>query len=278
MHAIVPASQNTVDASLTPGTACTYYSGVLTLWPYYASSSIGPLSNSTFGTIATFGYAGTAANGLTPQASSAVGVARLFGAATGAAVANTVYQRMAVLSCAMKCRTDLWTCSTSASPTATALAAQIAMLPTQHYFHPMGYKDAPYTAPSTCALNDSFFAQPDVSRKVAGRVSSSFAGSSGTPATTYAGMAPACSVRWSRNLYPHKLLNMGFDEYVSADSSFGTTAALPSNFTGVQLAGFSPAMAVSSGTSTIVGSMGYGTHTLDLVFTVLLKDFVGSLS
>jgi len=74
------------------------------------------------------------------------------------------------------------------------------------------------------------------------------------------------SQRWKYSVFPHKLLDLPFDQYVANETSFGSATALPSDYAKVEIGGFVN-NTINNGTANLLQFM-RGTAT----WTVLFKD------
>lgn len=272
-------STPTTGCDLAVGTVGNYYSNLFNLWPDYDSTTpIGPLTGGAYGgAAAVSAWAQTSAKGFSPVSTECLGMSRLFGVAGGGAA--SVYQRMCVLSVKYEFTYRLWQAYSTPDASNDSVVAEVASGPSIHHFHPVSYKDSTITAATSMANSMSASNQPDVKTKLVGKQygcmsTNHLAADVGRAAVRLDGH----TCRWKGVAWPHKMLEIPFTEYVSNESAYGNATTLPQMKCGIQMTGFSPGYIRTGDTVAVSGSMDYGTLSIRAVFTVLFKDFVGSLS
>lgn len=252
--------------------ADSYYNNVFTCYPYDIGAAKGPLEAVPYGAGA--GVLWTPVAGQSTVNKHALGITRLFAAANAASQSTGVYSRLCVLKCQLKYDYTFYVTENEAkSPATMNFGLTGPQIAGKHILHPVGYKDTVYVAPSTCDTFDVIWSQGDVRRKSTspkGNPSgflNAANGMTGFPLQTH-------RLIWRHTVWPHRLLEMGFTDYVSDQSSFGTVAALPTNYAGVQCCGFFPR---NSNGSALSGAPSDGVVHIEAVFTCLFKDIISSL-
>jgi len=263
-HAVVPLDFRTQSSSLTStANEGRSYSAFVNMWPNYSATPTGVLKPATYGGTASTEYKLGSYTGWSVDTTDSMGVDKLLaegksGSATGP------YSRMCVLAANYR-----YTAVAHHLQSQTLALPYSFMPASQHMLHAMCSKDQIITAITTQSSADSFWNQPDVKRQFK---SSSRGVAIGTTAgATQTHTLPGCTVQWKGKIWPHKLLDKTFTDYVSDDSSFGTYVAYPTNFVGHQLGGFFPYM----GDSTNWAPPNVGSLHINLVFTCLFKDIAG---
>lgn len=222
-HATLPAG-GTLGSALAMAvggiTTDRYYNNILWCYPYQ------PFVN--YSTVA--GY--SACSG------SAIGWAKLIGT-TGA---TALFKRCCVLNVNMVLTLSFST--EIAENDGKSSPQSITNQPTTlgyHYFHPRSNDESALPNPTSTALNDQTFCQPDVLKKVAGRDMSQvlvYQGDAAATTTSRCNIYPGSRVVWRKTVWPHKVLDIPFSQYVGDENSFGTSSALPTNYACVDVAGF----------------------------------------
>lgn len=185
----------------------------------------------------------------------AYGLARLFNTAG----ATGVYQRACVLKCKVTAKLHL-------------TMAQFATIGTRvpggrwtHFLHTRDGDGEALTAPSTQALADRDWAQPDVRR----RIKDTMLGTAYLNSTSVGinfNTLPPQRVVWRHTVWPHKELDMSFESYVSTESSFCVPGTVATNRSVLELGGYGNSC---NGYSQPEAS---GSVYLDVEWTLLLKD------
>lgn len=257
-----------INATATIAAAGAYH------WSYQYYPITGNANNGLFGGTGCPGAPATfldgSGSGFTVPTRGAQGVARLLSAAGGAGV----YQNM----CVLRAKGRATLCLQGATGANLAAVDQVGVAPGVHFMHHVNNTDAFYTVPTNAASADDFWNQPDVRRKY----TTGDAGGANSTAPNLAGTtswipSKLQKVSWPIDVMPHKLLRMGFSEYVSDARSFGTSVARPTQFAATQFTGCSLPV-IDSGLHPLgVVYNNAWVHT-SMVFTVLLKDVVGTIS
>lgn len=267
-HAVVPADYRTGSSAMT-GTANqgTSYSSFFNFWPNYSTGGTpnpaGPLVAATYG-----GTAATACptvTGFTPPTAEAMGVDKLLAEGKVGSVTGP-YSRCCVLAANYK-----YTITAYHALSQGSLVPMPITLPSQQFLHPMCSKDQIITVPTTQSTADSMWNQPDVQRKYVTRSTQGVMAVQNAGTTLVMPNLPATTCIWRGKIWPHKLLDKTFTDYVSDDSSFGTYNSMPTNFVGHQLAGFFSA----NGDTTNYVSPDDAVLHINVVFTCLFKDIAG---
>lgn len=264
-HALVPADYRTQDLhGLMTGTSGSgfSYSSFVNFWPNYATTPTGPLTVQTFGGAATTEYKLASYTAWSNVTAQGMGVDKLLaegksGSATGP------YSRMCVLSANYR-----YTLSFMHKRHDTATSPVAFVPPSQHCLHPMCNKDQIITAVTNQSTMDAMWNQPDVQRRYRGAAQGVQIGTTSGATQTFS--IPGATLQWKGKVWPHKLLDKTFTDYVSDDGSFGTYIAMPTNFVGHQLAGFFPNYDENNFLPPNAGML----H-LNIVFTCLFKDIAG---
>lgn len=266
-HAVVPADYRTqlTDGGMTSTTGeGTSYSAFINMWPNYSATPTGVLKPATYGGTASTEYKLASYTGWSVDTTDSMGVDKLLaegksGSATGP------YSRMCVLAANYR-----YTLSFLHKQSQAATTPLSFVPPSEHFLHPMCSKDQIITPITTQSHADSFWNQPDVQRRYkAGSVGVALGTTSGATQTH---TIPGVSVQWRGKIWPHKLLDKTFTDYVSDDSSFGTYVAYPTNFVGHQLGG----LLMNNGqASASFVPPGIGVLHINIVFTCLFKDIAG---
>lgn len=240
----------------------TSYSSFFTYWPADVGAAIGPLRACPYaGATAATAYSDK--QGFTALATDALGIDKLLVAAGSSPSAP--YSRCCVLSARYS-----FTFSFFHGTQATTAAPNPIVGPSRHMLHPMCNKDVVITPVTTCATADAMWLQPDVVRRYRGNCIGSAMNFSTTAAAASVA-PPGHSVRWKGTIWPHKLLDKTFTDYVSDDNSFGTAAALPTNYVGHQFGGFLSNL----GETDNYFPPDRGVLFANVVFTCLFKDIAG---
>lgn len=242
------------------------YSSFITYWPADVGAAIGPFRACPYsGSTAATAYADK--QGFTALAATdALGIDKLLVAAGSSPAAP--YSRCCVLSAKYSI-----TFSFFHGTSQTTYIPMPIMPPSRHMLHPMCNKDVVITPVTTNATADAMWNQPDVSRRyLAAATGHAISGSSGTTATDTA--IGGRSVRWKGTIWPHKLLDKTFTDYVADDNSFGTSAALPANYVGHQFGGFFSNL----GETDNYFAPDRGVMLVNVVYTCLFKDIAGKQS
>jgi len=264
-HAVVPADFRTqdIEGGLTAtGSAGTSYSSFINMWPNYSATPTGPLTQASYGGTNTTEYKLASYTAWTNVTAQAMGIDKLLaegksGDATGP------YSRCCVLSVQYRYTLSFFHKRVEAGTTPVAVVT-----PSQHILHPMCNKDQIITAVTNQSHMDAMWNQPDVQRRYRQHPVGVQLGTTSGATQTYG--IPGVSVQWKGKVWPHKLLDKTFTDYVSEDSSFGTYVAAPTNFVGHQLGGFFSNFDTSKYLSPNVGHL----H-INMVFTCLFKDIAG---
>lgn len=267
-HAFLPADFRTGTGAVITNTADEghSYSAFFTFWPADVGIGIGPLRGCTYGggTSAT-AYANK--TGFSVLTNDAMGIDKLL-AAAGAGAATGTYSKCCVLSARYQFTISMFHGSSDTDLLPIPMAP-----PSMHMLHPMCNKDPVITPLTTTVSVDSMWNQPDVKRRYVAKATGSVQGNSGGSATVISNI-PGHVVKWKGTIWPHKLLDKTFTDYVSDDNSFGTSAAMPANYAGLQFAGFIPEL----GADATFFAFDRAVLHCNVVFTCLFKDVAGTLS
>lgn len=196
-------------------------------------------------------FAGGTAINLMPY-----GLSRIFGTSG----TNGVYQRCCVLKARMFVRFTLRV--DVAGVTLDPLGGNWL-----HFQHTRDGDGEALAAPTTQALADRAFAQPDVRTRQKSLNEGIAAYTAGTTHRT----PRALIVSQRRVMWPHKELDQSFDNYVGQEVSFGDQGTRPSNFCVLELAGFGNSV---NGSVTVENQ---GTLEMFVEYTLLLKDPYASI-
>lgn len=231
--------------SLTDGTAIAtdkYYSRPLTIHPWQLAPSFANIV------------------GLSSNAAVPPGFNRLWGdSGTG------MYELGCVIKCSLIMKYHLHYERISNAPLQLPVGA-----PWVHFHHLRANGQDALPAPTTQALADTAYCQPDVRRKVIGTTNNLEAVSNGNQA---ANTTPSVShfptkqqFRWKRIIFPHVVVDQPFNQFVGTAGNFAVKDALPTSYALLDVAGFGN----SANGATAVENRGL--VELDAVFTVVLKD------
>jgi len=139
----------------------------------------------------------------------------------------------------------------------------------QHFLHLRDNSQDALPNPSTQALADQAYVQPDVQRKVKGQVRTSMsisngAANAGTSVTFYS--QPAHTIIWKRTILPYLVLDQPFQVYLGNDASWSTYNNTPSNHARLDIAGF------GNSYNSLQIPENAGSIEIDFVFKMALKD------
>lgn len=234
LHGLWPLG--TAGVSLSNGTTATdKYYGTITvpLTPHKFSSAFANV-------------AGLTANTATPP-----GMSRLFGASgTG------LYESGCCIRVSLIMKYYLWKVD------GTSYVLPVGT-PWNHFHHLRDNSQDALPDCKTQALCDTAYCQPDVARKVKGRISSMWASTGASGAGADMGQQ---AFVWKRVISPNVVLDQPFSTFLGQDASFSSSSADPANFAILDLAGFSTSLA---------GALlpeAAGMIEIDAVFTMVLKD------
>lgn len=259
-HAMMQPFNGSATLGLQSGVRGYYYNNVLNMYP-----TPGAVTNAaTFANGATSNWVDASAAGTSVLSTTgAAGIARLLG--SPGASSTTMYQRCCVLSARVVLTIELQPNQISTTNGIFGTGKSY------HFLHPLSLTDSTYAAPSSPAATDSFWNQPDVRKKLAGPVTGINMANSSTSNTAYGVAKPGTLVRWKHVIWPHKVYDMPFEEYVGDNGSFGTNASYPTRMGALQFGGFCPS-------NTNIDGCQIGLIHTEIIFTCLFKDLVGNLS
>jgi hypothetical protein len=147
------------------------------------------------------------------------------------------------------------------------------------YTRPYDNTETYLTPPSTLSIMTSNLCQPNVRRRYASGTQTQMAGNSAGTAPTWGAGAIARYpvVKFSGSVWPHRTLDMSWATYVSSDSSFSTSANVPTDVTYLEIASHIHKASQAANASTAgMGLVAYHWMEVDLVWTLLFKDPVAN--
>lgn len=202
---------------------------------------------------------------MTPNTAQALGIDKLLSA--GGAAPTAVYTKYCVLSAKYQVSFSFMNQNVSTATTDAPIVP-----PSQHFMHSLTKSDEPLTVITTQSSLDSAWNQPDVRRKYVGAKAGHIL-QTATAVAINGSTLPAVSIVWKGTVWPHKLLDKTFTDYVSDDNSFGQAASKPTNYCGIQFGGL-----FSEGGSATRKPPNEGYCHMNVVFTCLFKDIAGPQS
>lgn len=183
--------------------------------------------------------AGSDAKGLTVAATAAVGWTKMIGS-TGAA---SMFGRCCVLSVDYVVTLRFSSNIQVSDGKETTYTTQSKSTAGYHYLRLRDQSESVSASPTTVTLNDSMFCQPEMRKQVKGGLYSQlvfYNGDEAAGGTHGHETWPGSTVIWRGKAWPHKIMDVPFSQYVGDDSSFGTSAAYPTNYGILDLAGWFP--------------------------------------
>lgn len=241
-----------------------WYDGGWACYPAFGTTC-GPLVQTTYSGIAMGGSA--TVTGFTPVSAQALGIDKLL--AEAKASPSAPYSRCCVLSVAVK---QTHSYNHTFGSIAAATQSRPIVPDSEHVLHMMNNQDVPINSPTTQANMDSAWNQPDVKRKKLLSKAMTVSLNTDTPVNNMV-VLPTVNHVWKYKVWPHKLLDKTFTDYVSEDTSFGTDTAFPSRLCGVQYVGFFPKNGVDSNNYLPPTR---GVVTVNAIWTCLFKNIAGN--
>lgn len=258
-----PSAVGALTTGTAPGgsAADRAYNIFLRLFPFGGASGL--LANVT-----DHSGAGTA---WTEKAANAVGASRLVGT-VGSTALYKVYTTLRV-------QGYITLEFSHSNGTVISDAADIAHVPTRagvHFYHVRDVGETAPTVPTSQALCDISFAQPDYRRKLTtGLPTGDMAYRTTIPdekASFGYVQVPSTTVKWKVDHWIHKILDMSYPSYVSDGNSFAALNAAPTNYAILDLMGYFNSFYGVRQPPTVC-YMRY-----NLVWSVLLKDPLPNIS
>lgn len=211
----------------------------------------------------------TDVSGFTVKTTNAVGWNRLITTASNtASTTGGIYLRCCVLKMQYSIVMDIIPGVTAAA-LGTNTGPNVLIAPSTHYVRPYDNTGINQQSPSTQAAIDQNIAGGDMIRwKELPARNIVINATTAAPAQGPLSLSDPPVVRWRGTVYPHKVLDLPFDQYVANETSFGGAASLPSDYANLELGGFS-----NDTVSPTVNTAGLTVYARgQLTFTCLFKD------